>query len=211
MINLENFVEIKRLVKDLRHQFARIETKPWSFKKGCMELFVQIGHLSQILNVSGNYYIEKGRNIVHVEDEISDCIFQVIALMLFFNLNDEKIFSSFQMEIQEKNENEIFLNLILVASQLMESIMRIEGDRFSCTRKPFYPSESEFISLKLSEAISLLKKLAELKKIHIINAFKRMHQDTVKFLSNFHTKNNDDVLHEFKEVKEKFNLDAFKP
>lgn len=206
MLEENDLLEIKKMTINLRNKFKLIETKEWSFKKGCMEFIVQLGHLAQVL-INEKTYNEKGRNINNAENEIADCFLQIIALMIYFQWDNEQIFFSLKYEKQ----NNVLIKLLIVSSQLLESIMRIDKDRFPTSRKPHYPSEREFINQKLGEAMKLLLLLSREREISLKGCFNEMYRDAISFLDCFNDQSEScqDAVLQYEEVNRCFNPQAF--
>ena len=194
---------MKQFVEDiikLRRYFKITESKKWDFYKGVNELIVQIGHLgialhSKFKTEDFEEVREKGRIIENIADELSDCLLQVVPLMLSVGFSEKEVLDVIQkrrVSISQTPVQVQYQKLIIIASQLVESSMKIFTIRFAKKRDDYYTSEESFIRDRLSQFLVCLLDLYTFFEIDIYQSFYDMREEAENFLSyysNFKKKN----------------------
>jgi len=180
-------------VIQLRKFFRITESKRWDFQKGVNELVVQLGHLGLVMHREKdkegfNQVNESGRTIDKIDDELCDCLLQIIPLMMCVNFSKKEvenvIFSEGRkfIDIIPKVE---YTKMVILTAQLLESAMKINATRFASSRDSSYVSEENFMKDRTLKILDCLLKLFSYYKINISSAFYQMYEDATQFLSQY--------------------------
>lgn len=180
-------------VIQLRNFFKITESKRWDFHKGVNELIVQLGHLGLVMhkekdNEGFNEVNERGRIIDKIDDELCDCLLQIIPLMMCVNFSKkemEDIIFSESEKVSDIIPHVEYIKMVIITAQLLESAMKINFTRFARSRDASYISEENFIRDRALKILDCLLKLFSYYKIDISLAFYHMYEDATQFLSHY--------------------------
>jgi len=162
-----------KLVSD----FNITKNKEWNLSDYLNELYVQLGHVYNVLFTSEEVN-ENKRKICDLGDELSDVILQLINLANILNIDMYGIKEYKDYKCEEINGMNILLG------QLTESIMETYGCRFKKTRVDFNTSY-DFIKDRLYKLFIIAFNISKQYNLDLINEFSKMLKDANKFLDKF--------------------------
>lgn len=178
MENVIKFLDIHyqnalKLVSD----FDITKENDWNTKDYLNELYVQLGHVYNVL-FSDNNVNEEKRKIDNLGDELSDVLLQLINLSRILNINmyDIKNYDSY-------NYNEVS-GLSILLGQLTEAIMEMNQCRFKKDRFGFN-SSYEFVKDRLLKLFIITYNIADKYNLNMIKEFNDMLIDANNFLDKF--------------------------
>ena len=162
-----------KLVSD----FDITKNHKWDSKDYLNELYVQIGHVFNVLYADEKVN-ETKRNINNLGDELSDVLLQLINLSKNLQIN--------MFEIEElKDFNYSDLNgVMILLGQLTETLMENNECRFKKDRVGFYTSY-DFIKDRLFKLFIVVFEISKKYKLDMIKEFDAMLKDANKFLKKF--------------------------
>lgn len=162
-----------KLCKD----FEKTKQKKWEASNYVNELYVQIGHVYNVLN-KNKIANEVDRDINNLGDEISDVLLQLINLShsLHIDLKEIKDIKYFK----HSNLN----SLVILLGQLTENLMEYNSLRFRKERIGF-DSSYEFVSDRIFKMFIITMNFAKKHNLNMIEEFEEMLKDATKFLNNF--------------------------
>lgn len=166
---------------ELHNILQRTSTHEWDIQDIVCELTIQLGHLIQATGHTVEAYAEEERNLKDIGDEIADVHLQLSLLMLIFNLEP-------RLKSQEEgtiHHGSLLTSAFFIASQLMESSMRLNGKRFSQKRDDLVNNEEEFFKLKLSQLYTCITSLTRQKQVILNDAFADMSDSIHKFAAYY--------------------------
>ncbi len=169
-------IHYKNAIK-LVKAFDITKQKSWNAEIYLNELYVQIGHVFNVLYKDKNTE-EKARKIDNLGDELSDVILQLINLGEFLNINMYDISSISEYKVSDLNSFNILLG------QLTEAIMENNDCRFRKNRVGFN-SSYEFMKDRIFKLFIIIFNIASLNKLDMVKEFDLMLEDANKFLNNF--------------------------
>lgn len=162
-----------RLVSD----FDITKEKSWDSKDYLNELYVQLGHVYNVL-FSNESVNEEKRKIDNLGDEISDVLLQLINLARILNIDMYEI-----KNLKEYNYNELN-GLSILLGQLTEAVMEMNECRFKKDRFGF-DSSYDFVKNRLFKLFILTYNIAVDHNLDIIKEFADMLKDANGFLDRF--------------------------
>ena len=167
-----------KLVSD----FDITKNKVWNPKDYLNELYVQLGHVYNVLFANENVN-ESKRKIDNLGDELSDVLLQLINLAKILNVNmyDIKEYKDFKYD----NIN----GITILLGQLTEAIMEINECRFKKSRYGF-DSSYDFVKDRLFKLFIITYNISIDYKLDMIKEFDDMLKDANGFLDRFKKGNN---------------------
>lgn len=165
-----------KLVSD----FDITKNKEWNSQIYLNELYVQLGHVYNVLYSNDNVN-ELKRNINNLGDELSDVLLQLINLAYTLKINMYEINNIDSFQYDDINGFPILLG------QLTEVIMEMNDCRFKKNRFGFNTS-FDFIKDRLFKLFMLTYNIAKKYNLDMIKEFKDMLDDANGFLDRFENK-----------------------
>lgn len=162
-----------RLVSD----FDITKEKSWDSKDYLNELYVQLGHVYNVL-FSNESVNEEKRIIDNLGDEISDVLLQLINLARILNIDMYEI-----KNLEGYNYNELN-GLSILLGQLTEAVMEMNECRFKKDRFGF-DSSYDFVKDRLFKLFILTYNIAVDHNLDVIKEFDDMLKDANGFLDRF--------------------------
>lgn len=189
-LEINNYGDLIDEAVDLRKRFAVTESKKWDLTKGVSELVVQVGHLGLALELieTDSEIEEIGRNIHNVEDELSDCLFQIILVLLCIGIPKDEISDTISSTFAKQmttDQQLTYNSAVVLSSQMVESLMKINGIRFASKRDLKYDDELAFLKDRSTLMLSHIVSLYKLCSINLTRSFMNMKEDAVSFLRTF--------------------------
>ena len=177
MEKLKEFIEIhyENAIK-LKEKFKKTEKKEWTPLIVACELSVQYGHLMNILH-KDEFLEEKNRNIVDINDEISDILLQLTYLSYLEKINFKDL-NNYKLE----DINIEYVSILL--GQLIETLMEKEDYRFKKYRYGFSNNDL-FIQDRIIRIFIIVFNFTKKNNVDIIKSFNLMLDDANKFLNNY--------------------------
>lgn len=161
---------------ELKKGFQITEDKPWDAMTVLNELYVQLGHLSFLIE-NNKKTAEIGRNIFNLGDEISDVFLQAFALTWKLNIDLTKTF-------KEEDCGNTINDMCTLTGQITETVMEIYGFRHFKKREGFERLE-DFLVYKINCLICVVFNFGLCYNIDMDKEFKTMIEDATSFLRNF--------------------------
>lgn len=167
-----------KLVSD----FDITKNKEWNPRDCLNELYVQLGHVYNVLFANDNVN-ESKRKIDNLGDELSDVLLQLINLAKIININmyDIKDYQDFKYD----NIN----GITILLGQLTEAVMEINECRFKKSRDGF-DSSYDFVKDRLFKLFIITYNISKDYKLDMIKEFADMLKDANGFLDRFRKGNN---------------------
>lgn len=162
-----------KLVSD----FDITKNKVWNPRDYLNELYVQLGHVYNVLFANENVN-ESKRKIDNLGDELSDVLLQLINLakIMKINMYDIKEYKDFNYD----NIN----GITILLGQLTEAIMEINECRFKKSRDGFNTSY-DFVKDRLFKLFIITYNISKDYNLDIIKEFDDMLKDANGFLDRF--------------------------
>lgn len=161
---------------ELKKGFQITEDKPWDAMTVLTELYVQIGHLSFLIE-KNEKTAEIGRNIINLGDEVSDVFLQIFALTWKLNIDLTKVF-------KEENCGSTINDMCTLTGQITETVMELYGFRHFKKRQGFDRLE-DFLNYKINCLICVVYNFGISYNLDVNKEFKAMIDDASNFLKNF--------------------------
>ena len=162
-----------KLVSD----FDITKENDWNTKDYLNELYVQLGHVYNVL-FSDHNVNEENRKIDNLGDELSDVLLQLINLARILNINMYDI-----KNLDSYNYDEVS-GLSILLGQVTEAIMEMNQCRFKKDRSGFN-SSYEFVKDRLLKMFMITYNIAEKYNLDMIKEFSDMLVDANNFLDKF--------------------------
>ena len=161
---------------ELVHEFDKTKEKKWEVGDYLNELYVQIGHVYNVL-YKDPFVDESKRKVDNLGDELSDVLLQLINLADILNID--------MYEVKAMNESYHDINgLPILLGQLSEIIMEMNHCRFKKERVGFRTSH-EFAQDRLFKLFILIFNISKMYHLDMIKEFGDMVEDAKRFLSQF--------------------------
>ncbi|MEK3835985.1 hypothetical protein [Paenibacillus sp. FSL R7-0128] len=177
----------------LKQRFKITEKTKWTAGTVMQEITVQLGHLATVIfNQKNNPVISKminevDRPIVSLEDEISDLYLQIFYLCHIFGIDPLELYlrklESESSNIVNWSEINYLEVILIVIGQVTESVMKIEGTRFSMERSNIYCGEIGFLQDRLGVLLLITSNLADNYQVNLAKSFDSMEKSAKQFLS----------------------------
>ena len=149
-----------KLVSD----FDITKENDWNTKDYLNELYVQLGHVYNVL-FSDHNVNEENRKIDNLGDELSDVLLQLINLARILNINMYDI-----KNLDSYNYDEVS-GLSILLGQVTEAIMEMNQCRFKKDRSGFN-SSYEFVKDRLLKMFMITYNIAEKYNLDMIKEFR---------------------------------------
>lgn len=164
-----------KLVSD----FDITKNKKWDSKDYLNELYVQLGHVYNVL-LSDKNVNEKQRKIDNLGDELSDVLLQIINLARTLNIDMYEIKS-----LEGYSYNNIN-GISILLGQLTEAVMEINECRFKKDRSGF-DSSYDFVKDRLFKLFIITYNISYKYNLNMNEEFGKMVKDANGFLKRFKT------------------------
>jgi hypothetical protein len=161
---------------ELKKGFQKTENKPWDAMTVLSELYVQIGHLSYLIEKNEST-AEKGRNIHNLGDEVSDVFLQIFALTWKHNLDLTEFF-------KEEDVGATINDMCTLAGQITETTMEMYEFRHLKSREGFETLE-DFLKYKINCLVCVVYNFGKSYNLDMNKEFRAMIDDATNFLRNF--------------------------
>lgn len=161
----------------LVNDFDITKNKKWEVKDYLNELYVQIGHVFNVL-YNDEHVNEENRNINNLGDELSDVLLQLISLSTLLNID------MYEIKNIKKYEYHDISALPILLGQLSEAIMETGECRFKKNRTSFYTSY-DFVKDRLLKLFMITFQIAKQYKLNMTKEFADMLEDANDFLKRF--------------------------
>ena len=182
-----------KLVSD----FDITKSKEWNPRDYLNELYVQLGHVYNVLFANENVN-ENKRKIDNLGDELSDVLLQLINLARVLNIDMYGIKEYKNYKYDDLN------GLTILLGQLTEAVMEIYECRFKKNRADFNTSY-DFVKDRLYKLFIITYQISKKYKLNMIKEFNDMLKDANGFLDRFRKGNTSKI--EFIDIyDEKGNL-----
>lgn len=176
MNKLNVFVkENYKMAIGLKENFIQLEKNDWDSMTVLTELYVQIGHLYNVLN-DHKSIVEQGRKIDNLGDEISDVLLQLSYLAYLEKVDFKKASTYAKFPYDEID------GLSVLGGQLTEAIMEKYEYRFDKPREGF-KSIDDFIKDRIIKMMVIALNIGTRNGIDLISEFKEMCSDANKFIA----------------------------
>ena len=162
-----------RLVK----AFDSTKEKEWDSLLYLNELYVQLGHVYNVLNPNNNV-AEDGRKIDNLGDELSDVVLQLI------NLADNLGINMYEVKNVENYSSNNINDIPILLGQLTETIMEMNSYRFKKERQGFN-SHLDFAKDRIFKTFITTFNIAKQYNLNMIKEFDDMLIDATGFLEKF--------------------------
>lgn len=176
MNNLERFVaqHFQNAIQ-LKERFKSLEKKDWDSITVMMELYVQIGHLFNVMNDNKDI-IEQGRQIDNLGDEISDVLLQLsyLAHLEGVTFEDAEEYGAYPYSEVD--------GLSVLGGQLAEAILEKYEYRFDKPRAGF-ASRDDFIKDRIKKMMTIALNLGNKANIDLGLEFGLMCADATNFVA----------------------------
>ncbi len=179
-MNNYKILMLKDKAYTLQQQFIERFHQTWNLRESVEELSIQIGHLSQSL--INNRKLEKSidahnqpnRILEHIKDELCDCFLSICSIYVFFDIKkDEEIYN----HTENEDEKTLIVELAILAAQLLDSCLIIEGVKPSLKR-----DERKIFLHAYFTMITILETIAKIENMDIEYEFDEMITRTLDFL-----------------------------
>ena len=159
----------------LKERFKSLEKKDWDSITVMMELYVQIGHLYNVMNDNKDL-IEQGRQIDNLGDEISDVLLQLsyLAHLEGVTFEDANKYDSYPYSEVD--------GLSVLGGQLAEAILEKYEYRFDKPREGF-ASRDDFIKDRIKKMMTIALNLGNKANIDLGLEFGLMCADATNFVA----------------------------
>ncbi len=161
---------------ELKKGFQITENKPWDAMIVLAELYVQLGHLTYIIE-NNKLTAERGRNIGNLGDEISDVFLQIFALTWKLGIDLKDSF-------KEENVGSSIHDMCTLAGQITETTMEMYEFRHLKPREGF-DSLEEFLKHKINCLVCVVYNFGKSYNLDMDKEFRAMIDDATNFLRNF--------------------------
>ena len=166
----------------LVNDFDITKDKEWDPKDYLNELYVQLGHVYNVLFSNDNVN-ENKRKIDNLGDELSDVLLQLINLARALNIDMYGIKEYKNYKYDDIN------GLTILLGQLTEAVMENYECRFKKSRANFNTSY-DFVKDRLYKLFIITYKISKKYKLNMIKEFGDMLNDANGFLDRFRKGNN---------------------
>ena len=170
-----------KLVSD----FDITKDKEWDPKDYLNELYVQLGHVYNVL-FSNDDVNEKKRKIDNLGDELSDVLLQLINLARALNIDMYGIKEYKDYKYDELN------GITILLGQLTEAVMENYECRFKKNRANFNTSY-DFIKDRLYKLFIITYQISKKYRLNMIKEFGDMLNDANEFLDRFRKGNKNKI------------------
>ena len=167
-----------KLVSD----FDITKGKEWDPKDYLNELYVQLGHVYNVLFSNDNVN-ENKRKIDNLGDELSDVLLQLINLARALNID------MYGIKEYENYQYDDLNGLTILLGQLTEAVMENYECRFKKSRANFNTSY-DFVKDRLYKLFIITYQISKKYKLNMIKEFGDMLNDANGFLDRFRKGNN---------------------
>ena len=167
-----------KLVSD----FDITKDKEWDPKDYLNELYVQLGHVYNVLFSNDNVN-ENKRKIDNLGDELSDVLLQLINLARALNID------MYGIKEYENYQYDDLNGLTILLGQLTEAVMENYECRFKKSRANFNTSY-DFVKDRLYKLFIITYQISKKYKLNMIKEFGDMLNDANGFLDRFRKGNN---------------------
>lgn len=166
-----------KLVSD----FDSTKKKKWNSQIYLNELFVQVGHVYNVLFSNSNVN-ETNRKIDNLGDELSDVLLQIINLAKVLDIDMYEIKNYSNYDYSEIN------GITILLGQLTEAIMENNDYRFKKDRIGFN-SNYDFIKDRIFKIFIITFQISKKYNLDMIKEFNEMLEDANNFLNKFKNTN----------------------
>lgn len=182
--------EMLQTALELRVRFRTLERTPWTGYAILQELSVQTGHLlhAEGLIVYGdtyeNAFRDPARSRPLLADEFADCLLQVLALCSLLNIDSKRIHEAIASAEDGRgrtSSRKYLSSLAVIASQLLESTMRVSGMR-NPHRGNESANERDFLESRILIYMSTLCTAVEEYGVDLVDAYFDMSANARHFI-----------------------------
>lgn len=182
--------EMLKTALELRVRFRTLERTPWTGYAIFQELSVQTGHLLHaegLLNYGDTYesaFRDAARPRPLLADEFADCLLQVLALCSLLNIDSKRIHEAVVSAEDGRGRaapRKYISSLAVIASQLLESTMRVSGAR-NPHRGNEVANEGDFLESRILIFISILCTAVEEYGVDLVDAYFAMSENARNFI-----------------------------
>ena len=151
----------------------------WGPLEIAAEYHIQIGHLgvslveNKLIDIDISSVKEPARNLSHIPDELSDCIFQLLTLSHFLKISPQPV-----SHLPKDYLSDYFL-LTLLSGQLKDSLLIIQNKKFNHLR-----NENLFLKSKINTSLGILLSLYKRLGLDYKREFIKMQKNTMIFLKH---------------------------
>ena len=171
---------LKNKAYKLQRQFIERFHQTWNLRESVEELAIQIGHLSQ--SIINNGKLEKSidahnqpnRILEHIKDELCDCFLSICSIYIFFDIKKDEETCN---HTENKDEKTLIVELAILAGQLLDSCLIIEGIKPSFKR-----DERKIFLHTYFTMVNILETIAKIENMDIEHEFDKMITRTLYFL-----------------------------
>lgn len=166
----------------LVNAFNATKEKEWDSLLYLNELYVQVGHVYNVLYSNDNVN-EEDRKIDNLGDELSDILLQLINLANVLDIN------MYDIKNMEDYSYDQLNGIPILLGQLTEVVMEMNGYRFGKERKGF-DSHFDFAKDRIFKTFIITFNISKQYNLNMIKEFDDMIEDATGFLERFDNKLN---------------------
>ncbi len=176
-MNIKDFINnnYKNAI-NLKKAFQITENSPWDATTVLLELIVQLGHISLIVENNNSVY-EIGRKISDLGDEISDVFLQTFALCWKLDINLLETFN-------EEDCGSSINDMLSIVGQITETVMEKYDFRHKKNREGF-DNIDDFLIYKINCLFNVVFNFGLCYNLNMQSEFERMLNNAHNFLRNY--------------------------
>lgn len=176
-----SILDLRMKAFNLQSKFIVKFKQTWGLREAVEELNVQIGHLCQSfinnrkLQNNAEAFNQPHRTLLNIKDELCDCFLSVCSIYEFYGIEQEQLINQ---NIQNKQIEELILELFVLSTQLLDSCLILQGIKPSLNRN------EDIVFLKTySVILSILEKISAIEQLDMGKEFDKMIEQTLLYLN----------------------------